>query len=161
VVRRAGKRAFPHPTLSAIPRNKLTDDERHKLKEWDRLHVWSPNALRHAIGTRIRDVGGVEASQVALAIRRTALAKRTWQTASIESLLGGCLPRARRFTEAEPLMISAVEVFAKDLTAPRARHRESLTRIVGLYELWNDPQEAARWRENRMDVAFPPDPFAR
>jgi len=30
------------------------------------VEPWSPNMLRHAFGTRIRDVGGVEASQMAL-----------------------------------------------------------------------------------------------
>jgi len=32
--------------------------------------AWSPNALRHAYGTRMRDVGGVEASQIALGHRK-------------------------------------------------------------------------------------------
>jgi integrase len=66
VVRRACRRAFVHPTLGKIPEKQLTDAQRAELRQWQRDHEWSPNQLRHAFGTRIRNVGGIEASQVAL-----------------------------------------------------------------------------------------------
>jgi tetratricopeptide (TPR) repeat protein len=95
----------------------------------------------------------------ALAIRRKSLAQGDWQTAYTESLLGGCLIPQGRFTEAEPLLVAAALALARDPAAPLARSRESLDRIVALYESWGKPDLAAEWSLKRLDLAFPNDPF--
>jgi integrase len=66
VVRRACRRAYPHPTLATISKKMLTADQKAELQEWDAAHAWSPNLLRHAFGERLCDIGGLEASQMAM-----------------------------------------------------------------------------------------------
>jgi integrase len=63
---RACARAFPHPTLSAIPAKELTDAQKTELKAWNKTHRWHPNMLRHAFATQVRREHGLEAAQVLL-----------------------------------------------------------------------------------------------
>jgi integrase len=87
-VRRACEKAFVHPELKAIldrpapdggyaqikAWRKARDAEvrtwkrknRDALREWEGAHYWSPNQLRHAAATRLREQHGIEAAQVAL-----------------------------------------------------------------------------------------------
>ncbi|MBA3483573.1 MAG: site-specific integrase, partial [Pirellulales bacterium] len=65
-VRRAGDKAFPHPTLASIAVRSLTTEEVAELKRWQKAHRWSPNRLRHTAGTEIRRSFGLEAAQVIL-----------------------------------------------------------------------------------------------
>jgi integrase len=65
-IARACDRAFPHPTLSAIPRRKLTADQRAELKAWRKSHRWHPHQLRHSTATLIRRQFGIEAAQAVL-----------------------------------------------------------------------------------------------
>jgi site-specific recombinase XerD len=65
-IARACDVAFPHPTLSAMPKEKLTAEQRAELKKWQSAHRWSPNQLRHAAATEISKRYGVEASRVTL-----------------------------------------------------------------------------------------------
>ena len=57
VVRRACRRAYPHPTLAGVPEAELTADDKRELQEWNKAHAWSSNLLRHAFGGRLRDAG--------------------------------------------------------------------------------------------------------
>src|SRR5262249_48293887 len=41
-VYRACDRAFPHPALSGIPRNRLTPAQRAELNAWQKAHRWCP-----------------------------------------------------------------------------------------------------------------------
>jgi integrase len=52
-IARACARAFPHPTLSAISRHKLTTAQRAELNAWNESHRWTPNQLRHARATEL------------------------------------------------------------------------------------------------------------
>jgi integrase len=63
---RACDKAFPHPTLSAIPTRRLTEGQRSELAAWRTSHRWQPNQLRHAAATDIRAKFGLEAAQVVL-----------------------------------------------------------------------------------------------
>jgi integrase len=63
---RACDLASPHPTLSEIPENDLTDAQRKELKAWHKAHRWHPHALRHSAGTAIRRRYGLEAAQACL-----------------------------------------------------------------------------------------------
>ena len=40
--------------------------EKRELREWQKHHHWSPNQLRHAAATKIREEFGLEAAQVYL-----------------------------------------------------------------------------------------------
>ncbi len=66
VLRRACRRAFPHPELSGISRKQLTADQADELRLWNQARAWSPNQLRHAFGSRLREFGGLESAQMAL-----------------------------------------------------------------------------------------------
>jgi integrase len=66
VLRRACRRAFPHPEVSKLPKQDRLAEHRDELREWDKAHAWSPNQLRHAFGSRLREFGGLECAQMAL-----------------------------------------------------------------------------------------------
>jgi integrase len=63
---RACDKAFLHPTLSGIARNKLTPRQARELREWRKAHRWSPLQLRKTAGSRIREEFGLEAAQAVL-----------------------------------------------------------------------------------------------
>lgn len=63
---RACDLAFPHPTLSAMPKAKLPVEQLVELKKWQSAHRWSPNQLRHSAATEIRRKFGIEGAQVIL-----------------------------------------------------------------------------------------------
>jgi len=65
-IERACDRAFPHPTLAAIPVKDLTSDQAAELLAWRKAHRWHPNQLRHRSATMIRARFGLEASQAVL-----------------------------------------------------------------------------------------------
>jgi len=84
----------------------------------------------------------------------------TWMIAKHESLLGGCLTAMKRYPEAELLLVSASKNVDAERTTPPEVLRDTLDRIITLYESWGRPEQAAAWRLKRMDSNFPVDPFA-
>ena len=73
-----------------------------------------------------------------------------WRTFNTRSMLGEVLLGQRRFADAEPLLVQGYEGIKQceeQLPADvRIRVAEALERLVTLYEVWNKPDEAARWR---------------
>ena len=68
-----------------------------------------------------------------------------WLKHNAVSLLGAALSGQGRFAAAEPLLIEGYE----SMEPPeQARHckAEALARRVELYERWDRPDEATRWR---------------
>jgi integrase len=65
-IRRGCQRAFPHPTLSRVPRKKLTSEQRKELAAWCPPESWHPHQVRHTVATRIRRDYGVDAAAVTL-----------------------------------------------------------------------------------------------
>jgi integrase len=63
---RACDKAFPHPTLAAIPRRRLTQAQRAELDAWRKARRWTPLQLRHAAATLIRARFGLESAQAVL-----------------------------------------------------------------------------------------------
>ena len=47
-------------------KERLSPEEKLKLKAWQKAHRWSPNQLRHTAATEIRSRYGLEAAQVTL-----------------------------------------------------------------------------------------------
>lgn len=76
-IHRACDRAFPpQPPLAQLPSEseaarlrRLTAEQAKDLDAWQSDHRWGPNRLRHAKGTEIRKVFGLEAAQVTLGHR--------------------------------------------------------------------------------------------
>jgi hypothetical protein len=85
------------------------------------------------------------------AIRRKT-APDDWMTFAAESDVGASLMGQQKFAEAEPLLLRGYQEMKKrqDKIAPRSIYRfvNVLQRIVGLYERWGKPDEAAKWRKD-------------
>jgi hypothetical protein len=65
----------------------------------------------------------------------------------VRDVLGFCLTRARRFAEAEPLLLQA-EAGLRRLSPAAARHHNvAVTWLVSLYEQWGKAEQAALWKE--------------
>ncbi len=65
-IARACDLAFPHPVLSEVPSEELTDIQRAELRTWRKSHRWHPHQLRHSVATGIRHRFGLEAAQAVL-----------------------------------------------------------------------------------------------
>jgi non-specific serine/threonine protein kinase/serine/threonine-protein kinase len=76
-----------------------------------------------------------------------------WTTFETKSLLGQALLDQKKYADAEPLLLSAYkglkERAAQIPPSDKSRLTEALDRLVRLYEAWNKPDEAARWRKER------------
>src|SRR5262249_31378350 len=73
-----------------------------------------------------------------------------WSRPAAKSLLGACLLGQKRYAEAEPLLQSGYNGLLKLERDARRRQpylTEALERLMHLYDEWNKPNEAARWRE--------------
>jgi hypothetical protein len=90
-----------------------------------------------------------------LALRERHLPAGHWLTANMRSLLGNCLAKQRRFTDAEPLLLQGYHGLnqAKD-TLPE-RLREALERLVQLYTTWGQKAKAEEWQKKLDEVKKP------
>ncbi|MBM3450720.1 MAG: serine/threonine protein kinase [Armatimonadetes bacterium] len=82
-------------------------------------------------------------------LRASALPQGHWLRASAEGYLGECLTRARRFTEAQPLLIESHRVMQKAVGDSDERTRAARERLATLYDSWGRPEEAAKFRQFR------------
>jgi eukaryotic-like serine/threonine-protein kinase len=86
-----------------------------------------------------------------------------WTTVNFRSFLGEALSRRRSFAEAERLLLASHQgLVERSLKIPpHQRHevlRRSFKRLIQLYEAWNKPIEAERWRQQLPPVVpQPPD----
>ena len=76
-----------------------------------------------------------------------------WKRYNCQSMLGGSLEGQKKYTEAEPLLVSGYGgVMQREAAIPvenRPMLSEAGVRIVQLYEDWEKPEKAAEWR-NRL-----------
>lgn len=82
----------------------------------------------------------------AIALREKMLPKGDWRIASGHSILGGHLVRARRFAEAESILLDAERELMASLGNDSAIVTEARQRLVDLYAAWGRPEDAARWQ---------------
>jgi hypothetical protein len=82
-----------------------------------------------------------------LELRRKTLPNDHWLLASSESILGGHFVLARRFAEAEALLVAAEKklVMARGEEAPVVA--DARGRLVALYKAWGKPAEADKWQK--------------
>ncbi|MEJ7758020.1 MAG: serine/threonine-protein kinase [Gemmatimonadaceae bacterium] len=82
-----------------------------------------------------------------LALRRKTLPEGHWALASSESILGAHFVLARRFAEAEELLVTSEKklVDARGEEAPVIADARS--RLVALYTAWGKPAEADKWQK--------------
>jgi hypothetical protein len=65
---------------------------------------------------------------------------------TIASLLGGCLTAARRYGEAEPLLLESYPIIKASFGDAHPRTGVALKRIIDLYEGWGKRDKATQYR---------------
>ena len=88
-----------------------------------------------------------------LTIRQAHVPAGHWRIAEINCRLGARLTALGRYEEAEPLLTEGYPIIAEQRGEQHRITRDVLTEVIQLYERWDKPTEAARWRE--MDPADP------
>jgi tetratricopeptide (TPR) repeat protein len=75
-----------------------------------------------------------------------ALPEEHWYPAVVETWYGRTLMKLGRFTEAEEHLLAAHQRMQRTLGAEHPRAQKLRERLVELYEAWNKPEEAQRYR---------------
>jgi len=106
--------------------------------------------LRNAAEFHVVAGDGVRAEELAaqaLALLEGAPPRLHWRRADVESVLGGALIAQGRYEEAERLLLRS-HILLDEQTEGRDRRYvdEARERLVRLYEAWDRPREAARFR---------------
>ena len=89
--------------------------------------------------------------------RSSHLTSGDWCAFDACSLIGHCLLGQGRYTEAEPLLRSGYEgMKQREEEIPASvRHtllKESLHRLVQLYEITSQPDKAAEWKQKLVEL---------
>ncbi len=119
-----------------------------------------------AIGATLMDLGHGLARQGRFDEAETALdealklfAKTTTSqphyVAWTECWLGASRAGLHRYSDAEPHLLAAEVALRTSTSAPHRYHRQAVEQLTKLYEAWNQPDQAARWRKE-LDMADPP-----
>ena len=82
----------------------------------------------------------------ALDWRRQSLPARHRGTGEAELALGECLLALSQFDRAEPLLLAGLETTRPALQSAHFDRRSALQLLVTLYERWNKPEEARKFR---------------
>jgi hypothetical protein len=82
----------------------------------------------------------------AVQIRASNMPVTHFLRAMTEGALGEFLSRQNDFPEAEPLLLGSYESLKASQAANSPRTRLALQRLANLYEAWNNPDQAARYR---------------
>jgi serine/threonine-protein kinase len=80
------------------------------------------------------------------ALRRRTMPAGHWTLASSRSVIGGHLVLARRFREAEPLLLEAERELVAALGPDAPVVADARRRLVDLYQAWQRAADAERWR---------------
>jgi tetratricopeptide (TPR) repeat protein len=100
-------------------------------------------AVKHAKG----DYAAAEALyRDALAGQRKQLLESDYQVATTKGLLGATLTGAKRYTDAEDLLLPAYAVIESRFGEAHPRTQAMLRRIVSLYTAWGKPKRAAEFK---------------
>ena len=82
----------------------------------------------------------------AVKLRTESLPKEHYWVALANGALGECLTIQERYGEAEPLLVGSYESLKNSQGANNPRTRLMLQRLIELYEKWQKPDLAARYR---------------
>jgi tetratricopeptide (TPR) repeat protein len=142
-------------------RNKLAVAYRlaGRTAEAGRLFNHNLNSSAHATALAVRgsmllsEKKPVEAElklRACLSIRQK-MQPDDWTTFDAKSLLGEALLDQKKYTDAEPLLLSGYkgmkERESKIPSADKVRLTQALKRLVQLYEAWDKKDQAAKWRK--------------
>ena len=97
-----------------------------------------------------RSVDAEKYLRQSLAIRETK-EPGVWSTFNTQSVLGAALLGQKKYSEAEPLLLRGYEgmkqVENKIPVPNKLPLSEALERLVQLFDAWDKPDQAARWRK--------------
>jgi tetratricopeptide (TPR) repeat protein len=107
--------------------------------------------LGHCLVGQREHAKAVSVLRECLAIREK-IQPDSWSTANARSLLGEALAGQKLFGEAEPFLLAGQnELFDRRAAIPAPRRDETVRaaaeRLVRLYEAWNKPAEAEKWKK--------------
>ena len=106
--------------------------------------------LAHAYLEAGRHAEAEEPARGCLRIRQEMMPD-DWLTYNAMCLLGRSLAGQARFADAEPLLLDGHQgMIAREKSIPapgKVRITEALDAIIQLYEDWDKPEEAQRWRQ--------------
>ena len=84
------------------------------------------------------------------------------RTADLRTRLGGALlavaatdrrltseVRAAKFAEAEALLLESYQTLRSAINLDRVSIRDTLTRLIRLYDMWTKPDKASIWQQER------------
>jgi serine/threonine protein kinase/Flp pilus assembly protein TadD len=74
-----------------------------------------------------------------------------WRTARVKRLLGACLTALGRYPEAESMLITAYDGLHGALGDRDPQTAQAVGALIGLYDAWQKPVEADRWRATRTE----------
>ena len=87
-----------------------------------------------------------------------------WTLFDAMSILGESLAGQKRYAEAQPALVTGYDGMAARervfLLPQRSLLREAAERVVRLYEAWNKPEEAAKWKAKLGTHDLPADAFS-
>jgi Tfp pilus assembly protein PilF len=82
-----------------------------------------------------------------------------WTTFNTRSMLGGCLLSDKKYADAEALLLQGYEGMkerqARIPPIGKPRLTEAIERLVQLYDAWDKPDEAAKWRKELAESVEP------
>jgi len=162
------KRQFKHESADQIVGNLVECHE--QLKQYEQAEAWrrkwlavvkekhGPESPAHArelegLGSNLlRQKKYAEAESIfrecLTIVRKTQ--PESWTTFNTQSLLGEAIAGQRKYADAEPLLLDAYHELkdraSKIPPQSKVRLTEALGRLVQLYESWDKPAEAAKWR---------------
>ncbi|RMD90251.1 MAG: hypothetical protein D6813_09430, partial [Calditrichaeota bacterium] len=84
--------------------------------------------------------------QEALRIRRKILPANHWLIASVESSLGYCLFKLKRYQEAESLLLKSLNTFQKKFGNKHEKTVLTLRRLVELYKGWGKTEQLKKYQ---------------
>jgi len=95
----------------------------------------------------------VELLRGCLAVRQKALPEGHRLIADTLTQLGAALAGAGEFVEAEERLLDGYTKMKDDRSVPVDRRERALERIIRLYESWDKPDQASRWRRRLESTA--------
>jgi tetratricopeptide (TPR) repeat protein len=138
----------------------LLQNEEQKKDYASRLRLYESGSPYHdhgALAERTQALLLEEKFAEAEALAQECLALREklipddWRTSNARSLLGGALLGQKKYTEAEPLLLSGYEGMTqrkeKIPAAGKVRLKETLHRLVQLYDATGRADQAAEWKQ--------------
>jgi eukaryotic-like serine/threonine-protein kinase len=141
LLRRQGKLEEADPLISdALARRRVAAGDDHE----------SVGTSLMSLAMLRRDQGRLEEAESAARAAR-AIIEHTRrpghaQRARVLGALGSALASQRKFEEAEPIVLECARQSLVNPAVPRAEQRESIARVIELYENWGKAQQRDHWQ---------------